>query len=367
MSLWVVVGGQYGSEGKGKVSAFITKQENIDICVRCGGPNSGHSFVDENGRTIVLRQLPTGFVNPRTRLLIPAGALIDPLVLKQEIDWLSLPGDRIGIDRKSFIISEDDRENERRLGLRERLSSTLCGVGAAQARRVLRAEDARLARDVVSDHPWLSKYLTDVSDEVNTSLDHEGKVLIEGTQGFGLSLYHSDHYPRTTSRDTTAAGFVSEVGVSPRLVTEVVVVFRTFPIRVAGQQAGPLHDEITWEEIRKDSGYPHSIEERTSVTDNVRRVARFDWLLATKAIAMNRPTRVAINGLDLLNYNDLGLTDFGSLSRLAVDLIRRVGEMSSCDTLYGGTGPHIADMFAFNREAQQESKVYVSAFGRGGR
>ena len=75
MSLWVVVGGQYGSEGKGKVSAFITKQENIDICVRCGGPNSGHSFVDETGKTIVLRQLPTGFVNPRTRLLIPAGAL----------------------------------------------------------------------------------------------------------------------------------------------------------------------------------------------------------------------------------------------------------------------------------------------------
>src|SRR6266851_7869249 len=171
MSLWVVVGGQYGSEGKGKVSAFITKQENIDICIRCGGPNSGHSFVDDSGKTVVLRQLPTGFVNPRTRLLIPAGALIDPLVLKQEIDSLSLPVDRIGIDRKSFIISEDDRENERRLGLRERLSSTLCGVGAAQARRVLRAEDARLARDVVNGHPWLSKCLTDVSDEVNISLD----------------------------------------------------------------------------------------------------------------------------------------------------------------------------------------------------
>ncbi len=54
MSLWVVVGGQFGSEGKGKVAAFITRQENIDICVRCGGPNSGHSFVDENGKTIIL-------------------------------------------------------------------------------------------------------------------------------------------------------------------------------------------------------------------------------------------------------------------------------------------------------------------------
>src|SRR5229473_1674998 len=98
MSLWVVVGGQFGSEGKGKVSAFITKQENIDVCVRCGGPNSGHSFVDENGETIVLRQLPTGFVNPSTRLLIPAGALIDPGVLKDEIQFLRLGPERIGID-----------------------------------------------------------------------------------------------------------------------------------------------------------------------------------------------------------------------------------------------------------------------------
>src|SRR5260221_14748789 len=106
MSLWVVVGGQYGSEGKGKVSAFITKQENIDICVRCGGPNSGHSFVDENGRTIVLRQLPTGFVNPRTRLLVPAGGLIDPHVLKQWIQSLCLSAKRIGVDKKCFIISE---------------------------------------------------------------------------------------------------------------------------------------------------------------------------------------------------------------------------------------------------------------------
>src|SRR5260370_4731966 len=232
MSLWVVVGGQYGSEGKGKVSAFITKQENIDICVRCGGPNSGHSFIDEKGKNVILRQLPTGFVNLRTRLLIPAGVLIDLAVLKNEVESLRLSSERIGIDRKCFIIEEKDREEEQTLGLRQRLSSTLCGVGAAQSRRVLRSEGARLARDVSRGYPWMSQYLTDVSDEVNTALDGEKKVLIEGTQGFGLSLYHSDHYPKTTSRDTTAAGFLSEVGISPRLVTEIIVVFRTFPIRV---------------------------------------------------------------------------------------------------------------------------------------
>jgi adenylosuccinate synthase len=358
MSLWVIVGGQYGSEGKGKVSAFITQQENIDICVRCGGPNSGHSFVDENGKTIVLRQLSTGYVNPRTRLLIPAGALIDPMVLKHEIDSLSLAPERIGIDRKSFIIEAKDREKEQALGLRERLSSTLCGVGAAQSRRVLRSEDARLARDVGNEHPWLCQYLTDVSDEVNTALDHERKVLIEGTQGFGLSLYHSDHYPKTTSRDTTAAGFISEVGVSPMRVTEIIVVFRTFPIRVAGQQAGPLNEELTWEQIRKDSGYPHPIEERTSVTHKVRRVGRFDKEFAKNAFAANHPTRFAINGLDLLNYSDHGVKDFRSLSQSARLFIGELSALSRCERAYFGTGPRLVDLFCEELCSKENLEIF---------
>src|SRR5258708_6088884 len=354
MGLWVVVGGQYGSEGKGKVSGFITKHENIHICVRCGGPNSGHSFVDENGKNVVPRQLPTGYVNPRTRLIIPAGALIDPLVLRQEIDFLKLPPGRIGIDCKCFIIEEKDHEREQTLGLRERLSSTLCGVGAAQSRRVLRGEDARLAREVTREHSWMSQYLTDVSDEVNTALDREKKVLIEGTQGFGLSLYHSDHYPKTTSRDTTAAGFLSEVGVSPRLVTEIVVVFRTFPIRVAGAQAGPLSGEITWEQIQKESGYPYPIEERTTVTNKLRRVPRFDWDFARKAITVNRPSRIAINGLDLLNYKNHGKMELSSFTVGGQNFIERLTMPFSFHSIYLGTGPRIDDLFC---ESQAPSEI----------
>jgi adenylosuccinate synthase len=321
MSLWVVVGGQFGSEGKGKVSAFITKREDIDVCVRCGGPNSGHSFVDEMGKTIVLRQLPTGFVNPRTRLLIPAGALIDPVVLKDEIEMLRLPASRVGIDRNSFIIREMDREKEMAVGLRERLSSTLCGVGSALSRRVMREPDAILVKEYLAEYPWLSQYVTNVSEEVNQRLDSGAKVLIEGTQGFGLSLYHSAYYPHTTSRDTTAAGFLSEVGVSPRLVSEIVVVFRTFPIRVAGNQAGPLREEISWAQLRKESGYPHEIAERTTVTNKVRRVARFDWELALSAVEVNRPTRVAVNGLDYLGYANFGVTRPDQLSLAALDFV----------------------------------------------
>lgn len=357
MSLWVVIGGQYGSEGKGKVSAFITKQENIDICVRCGGPNSGHSFVDESGKTIVLRQLPTGFVNPHTRLLIPAGALIDPLILSTEIKSFGFAPERVGIDRKAFIIDERDRKNELELGLRERLSSTLCGVGSAQSRRVLRGEDARRAKDVIGEHPWLREYLTDVSDEVNTALDSEKNVLIEGTQGFGLSLYHSDHYPKTTSRDTTAAGFLSEVGVSPRLVTEIVVVFRTFPIRVAGDQAGPLHEEITWEQIQRESRYPYPIQERTTVTNKVRRVARFDWELAKRTVLLNRPTRIAINGLDYLNFLNLGIREEHDLSTEAMTFLDRFCLEVAPEVNYLGVGPKLSHLLCTGKHVQPATNV----------
>ena len=345
MSLWVVVGGQFGSEGKGKISAFITLSENIDICVRCGGPNSGHTFVDQGGETKLLRQLPTGYVNPGTRLLMPAGALIDPVVVKNEMESFGIHPSRVGIDEKCFVIRETDRERERTLGLGERLSSTLCGVGAAVSRRVLRGADAKLAHDVVGEYPWLEALLTNVSEEVNEAIDFDKKVLIEGTQGFGLSLYHSDHYPHATSRDTSAAGFLSEVGVSPRLVTEIVVVLRTFPIRVAGSQAGPLNEEITWEQLRRESGYPHDITEMTSVTHKVRRVGRFDWELAKGAVAVNRPTRLAINGLDYLNYRNNGVTDWVSLSSEAQEFVGRMESIFKTSVTYLGSGPSLGEVF----------------------
>jgi adenylosuccinate synthase len=193
VSLWLVVGGQYGGEGKGKISAFITQQEEIDICVRCGGPNSGHSFVNEQGEVILLRQLPTGFIRPSTRLLIPAGALLDLDVLRYELDAFKIDPRRVGVDRNAMIIEESDKERERGLQLRERLSSTLCGVGSAVARRALRGTEVRTAGVASQKVQWLKQLITNVSEETNSALDEGKSVLVEGTQGFGLSLYHLTH------------------------------------------------------------------------------------------------------------------------------------------------------------------------------
>jgi len=339
MSVWVVVGGQYGSEGKGKIAAFITQQEQIDICVRCGGPNSGHCFVDESGVFRALRQIPTGYVRPGARLLIPSGGLIDLEVLRQELDVLGLGADRVGIDRSAMVIEESDRKAERGLGLRERLSSTLCGVGSAVSRRVLRGDDVRLASSAATDVTWLKPYLVDTSGEINDGIDRGKKVLVEGTQGLGLSLYHSEVYPKTTSRDTSAAGAVSECGISPKLVTEIVMVLRTFPIRVAGEQAGPMFEEIDWDTVQRESGYTQAVSEHTTVTGMLRRVGRFDWDLARKAARINRPTRIALNFLDYISASNRAANDFEELTPESKDFIRRLQDDLSTTISYAGVGP----------------------------
>jgi adenylosuccinate synthase len=342
VSVWVVVGGQFGSEGKGKISAIITLQEEIDICIRCGGPNSGHSFQKQNGELVLLRQLPTGFVRPQTRLLLPAGGLVDLDVLRSEIEALGLDPAWVGVDRNTMVITSADRDRERELGLSERLSSTLCGVGSAVARRALRTGDVQLAANVAGRHEWLRPFITDVSAEANMAVDAGKKVLVEGTQGSGLSLYHSSFYPKTTSRDTNAAGFLSEVGLSPRLVSEIVLVFRTFPIRVAGIQAGPLRNELTWDQLQDESGSPEPLHEYTSVTRKLRRVGGFNWGEARSAIKLNRPTRVALNFVDYLAFENRRASNCSDLSSNAKGFISGLEDLG-VPVCYIGTGPRLTD------------------------
>lgn len=342
MSVWVVVGGQFGSEGKGKISAIIALQEQIDLCIRCGGPNSGHSFQKENGEMMLLRQVPTGFVRPQTRLLIPAGGLVDLEVLRTEIEVLRLDSTRLGVDKNAMIITHEDRDQEQRLALAERLSSTLCGVGSAVARRALRSADVSLAANAAMSNEWLRPFLTDVSAEVNSAVDSGKKVLIEGTQGSGLSLYHSLHYPKTTSRDTNAAAFVSEVGLSPLLVSEVVLVFRTFPIRVAGVQAGPLQNELTWEQLQEESRSPSPLREYTSVTRKERRIGRFDWDAAKRAVMLNRPTKLAVNFLDYLDFENRGAPRWNDLTQNARGFVGSLEELG-IPVYYAGVGPRLTD------------------------
>jgi adenylosuccinate synthase len=294
MPLTIVVGGQYGSEGKGKVAQHYVRSRRAGAAVRIGGTNSGHTTLAPDGQRHVLRQLPTAAFEADVLCVLAAGAYIDVEVLLAEIERVGLPRERLAIDPGAMIITRADREAEQSSDLKMRIGSTASGTGEAVARRIRRIS----AHELAGAQPRLAPYITPVRGLVRGMLDHGQHVVIEGTQGFGLSLLHSPHYPKTTSRDTTAAGALAETGLSPFDVQEIVLVLRAFPIRVAGE-SGPFGaEEINWATLTHEAGADHDLAERTSVTNKVRRVARFDAVLVREAIAANRPTTIVLNHLD---------------------------------------------------------------------
>jgi len=318
MPVNVVVGGQYGSEGKGKITAFLAERHGASIVVRCGGPNSGHT-VRMGGKLHTLRHIPAGFHVPGCRLLISSGSYLDVAVFLQEIKDLGVDEHRIGVSPNAGIIEPRHIEQESQLFLQERIGSTLSGTGAAVSDRVLRGPQFRHAKDI----PELRRFLADIPAEINDAANGDRIVIIEGTQGFGLSLLHSPYFPKATSRDTSASACCSEVGISPRLITDITLVFRTFPIRVAGD-SGPLENELSWEAVTERSGAPRPIREHTSVTSKLRRVAEFDLKIARMAIRHNLPTIVALNHIDYINWNDHAKSSYEELSATSRSFIAKL-------------------------------------------
>lgn len=339
MPCTVVVGGQFGSEGKGKTVALLARRATRPWVVRCGGPNSGHT-VDLGGNPIVLRHVPTGVINAEAVLLLSAGCAIDEDVLIREIAQLRLPRERVIVDPRAVLVTERHRLAEKEL--RGRISSTASGTGAALAERLMRAPGvglashsvrlARLAR-VEAVAPLLHEQLAD-----------GGMVIVEGSQGFGLSLLHGTNYPHVTSRDTTASGFAAEVGLSPRHVDRVVLVVRTWPIRVGGP-SGPLDNEVSWDEIRVESGAPETVPEFTSVTGRLRRVARFDMGLVRAACEYNLPTSLSIMGLDRLQYSNRGARTFDQLGDATRAFLDRLTSSTGVPIELAGTGFRTEDAF----------------------
>ncbi len=224
--------------------------------------------------------------------------------------------------------------NEQDSDLQKKIGSTLSGTGAAVSARISRASDRIIAKNMVS----LKPFITDVAGEIDSARNKGLTTIIEGTQGFGLSLYHSPHYPFATSRDTTAAGFASEVGISPIDIDEIVMVIRAFPIRVGGN-SGPLVNETSWEEITKGANAPFSLEEFTSVTHRLRRIAEFDAEIVRRAMKINKPDRIVLNHVDYFNSKAHGITDPILVPDYVISFVLNIEDKIDYNVSLIGTGP----------------------------
>lgn len=250
----IVVGGQWGSEAKGSVAAHLVIKDQIDIAVRTGATNAGHTAW-YNGRPVVMQQLPVGFIRPETVLVLGPGALIDVDILRRECALIEeVTGEmnvrkRLLIDHRAYIHRTVHHDRSVSSNRHHLMGATGKGCSEALVDRV----KLRGVEDwTVGKHPELFEgyNVTDTEKFLNESWDKGAAIQLEGTQGQLLDLYLGP-YPYTTHKQTGPAQWMLECGLSPALPTDIVMVVRTFPIRVAGN-SGPMPQEISWPMLARE-------------------------------------------------------------------------------------------------------------------
>jgi adenylosuccinate synthase len=322
----VIIGGQYGSEGKGHLAYHLAPE--YDFLMRVGGPNAGHQVIWPDGTVYTHRLLPSGTLAGTAHLVIGAGAVLDVDILLREIADCQIEFDRLTIDPQAMIISAEDKAAEKRLV--KTIGSTGQGGGAATVRRIQRGKDVRLARDI----PALRPFVRPVAELLERAFSDGKRLLLEGTQGSALSLFHG-HYPHVTSRDTTASGCLAEAGLPPALVRKVIIVCRTYPIRVMSPSrgnSGYIKQEVPWETIAERSGL--AVEaltsvEKGSVSGNLRRVAEFDWALLRRTAFLNGATDVGLTFVDYLSGKNREAERFEQLHRETIRFVEEVERVAA--------------------------------------
>ena len=327
MPCTVIVGAFWGDEGKGKIISYLALKDKLDFCVRTGSVNAAHTVWMEGNR-YALHMVPAAFLNNECRLLIGAGANIHVKRFFEEVE-LTKAKSRIGIDKHASIIEEKHSVQDRTSAHLKGLGTTGWGVGPALEERARRT--AKLAKDI----PELQRFLADVATEINEGIDADKRVLLEGTQGFMLSLFHGT-YPYVTGRDTGAAAICSEAGIGPTRVDNVLIVYKSFITRVG---AGPLPGEISKKEAKIRGWF-----ETAAGTGRDRRSAPFDFSLARKNARINGATQAAVTKLDCVFPECKGVRKFEALSERGKNFINEVENKIEIPVVLIGTGPEAMDV-----------------------
>ena len=339
MAVVVVVGAQWGDEGKGKVVDLLSEQ--YDIVARYqGGANAGHT-VCLNDKNFVLHLIPSGILHPHVECVIGNGVVIDPVALMEEIELLKKEGvsveGRLWISQKAHLIMPYhkllDQVSEQVAGI-HRIGTTGRGIGPAYVdkfnRRGIRIVDLldrdafelKLRRNIEEKNAILQKiygrtpldidqiveeylkfdtlidpYVKDVSIYLNRAIDDGKHVLLEGAQGTLLDVDHGT-YPFVTSSNPVSGGACIGVGIGPTRITAVLGVMKAYTTRVG---EGPFPTELTGEEgefLRKTG------QEFGATTGRPRRCGWFDAVVARYAVRVNGITEIAVTKLDVLDRLD---------------------------------------------------------------
>ncbi|MDL2307771.1 adenylosuccinate synthase, partial [Desulfovibrio sp. OttesenSCG-928-C06] len=339
MSSLVVVGAQWGDEGKGKIVDLLTP--DIDVVVRFqGGNNAGHTVIVDD-KKYILRLIPSGILHAGKRCFIGNGVVLDPVVFCEEVETLLAQG--VQIDPTRLFISKSthlimpyhkalDKARENKKG-EDKIGTTGRGIGPCyedkSARIGIRAADladtALLRRkiekalyeknvllrsynepeitvDQVMDEisasaAKLIPYLSDISGEIDACRKNGGKVLFEGAQGTQLDIDHGT-YPFVTSSNTVAGGAAAGSGVAPWQLDRIIGIAKAYTTRVG---SGPFPTELSDETgayLQKQGA------EFGAVTGRTRRCGWLDIVVLRHAVRLNGITEIALTKLDVLSGLD---------------------------------------------------------------
>jgi len=279
---------QYGSTGKGLIAGYLAKRGNYDTSICSFAVNAGHTYIDRaQGINLMTQQLPTGgLVSPTVKtILIGPGALIHGATLFKEItdNIMLLKGKRIMIHPFAAVIEDYHAEEEKSGGM-TKIGSTAKGVGTAAIERIKRDPlNPNVAAKRFYTGP-LAQYVV-TQEDYRIALEKAEEILIEGAQGFSLSMYHGQ-YPYTTSRDVTPWQIAADCALPYRWASYIQVIgtMRTFPIRVNNRDgsSGPCYPdqlELSWSNFAEMGIAP----ELTTVTKLERRIFTFSQRQAAEA------------------------------------------------------------------------------------
>jgi adenylosuccinate synthase len=337
MSVKIVVGAQWGDEGKGKIVDLLS--EKVDIVARYqGGANAGHTVVI-NGEKYVLHLIPSGILQEKTICVIGNGVVIDPVALLDEIAWLESKGIRVSgrllISHRAHLIMPYhkilDQAKEAK-DAQQKIGTTGRGIGPAYVDKVnrmgIRIIDllnretlkTKLRRNIEEKNEILKKiygaealdvdqiineylefdqkidpYIKDVSAYLNEAITQGKSILLEGAQGTLLDVDFGT-YPYVTSSTPTSGGACTGVGIGPTKVDAVLGVIKAYTTRVG---MGPFPTEISDDE---KVGLRELGDEYGATTGRPRRCGWFDAVIANYAVQVNGIDSFALTKLDVLDF-----------------------------------------------------------------